>query len=130
SRDLRHFWPQMLSAFGTPPPAAFDYRTGDAVATAWGWTFTTDAARAPEFLDIRHASAAGLALTGSGATTVATAPLFRPGQPVQVAGAGNLSLVVAADAGGRLAFTVDLGTAHTLEQGTDAELLAAAGDPG
>ncbi|MGH7822636.1 MAG: alpha/beta hydrolase [Candidatus Binatia bacterium] len=59
---LHEFWPQMLDAFGSPPPAAFDFRTVDAPENrragngaplasnhrVWGWTFRADPARAPE----------------------------------------------------------------------------------
>ena len=141
SRDLRRWWPQMLAAFGesgqnslshdedSGSPSQFDYRTGDAAATVWDWTFRADPARAPEFLDIQHASAEGLLMTGSGATTITTAPLFRRGEQVKVAGAGPSPLNVRAGCDGRLTFTVDLGPAHSLEQDTDAERAAAAADP-
>ena len=66
NHDLRRFWPQMLSVLGAPAPREFSYRAGDASESVWGWTFTADPARAPEFLDVAHASAQGLKLTGSG----------------------------------------------------------------
>ena len=74
SLGLHRFWPQMLEAFGRRPPSQFDYRTGDAAAAVWGWTFAADPARAPEFLDVRNASGDGLKLTGSGHEAVITAP--------------------------------------------------------
>ena len=141
SRDLRRWWPQMLAAFrehgqnvpsqeeDTGSPSPFDYRTGDAVATVWGWQFRADPGRAPEFLDIRHASDEGLRATGSGATRITSAPVFQRGERVRVAGAGPLPLVVRAGCDGRLTFTVDLGPAHSLEQDTDAQRAAAAADP-
>jgi len=141
SRDLRRWWPQMLTAFGehgqnvpsqeedAGSPSPSDYRTGDAAATVWGWTFGADPARAPEFLDIRHASAEGLQVTGSGATRITTAPFFQRGERLRVAGAGPSPLVVRAGCDGRLTFTVDLGPAHSLEQDTDAQRAAAAADP-
>src|SRR5262249_16525487 len=46
NRGLRGFWPLMLRAFQRPLPRAFEYRTGDAAASVWGWTFTADPARA------------------------------------------------------------------------------------
>ena len=129
SRDLTYWWPQMLAALGTEPPAEFDYRTGETTATVWGWTFTADPARAPEFLDIHHASVSGVELTGSGTTTVTTGPVFHQGQRVVVSGAGGPAAVLFADSEGRLTFSVDLGPAHTLEQDTAAEISAAAQDP-
>jgi S-formylglutathione hydrolase FrmB len=117
SQDLRRFWPHMLDAFGQRPPSRFDYRTGDDVASVWGWAFGADSARAPEFLDVRDASAWGLALTGSGSESVVTAPLFGPYQRIEVIGAGQ-PRSVRADGAGRLAFTVDLGPPHIVEEGT------------
>jgi S-formylglutathione hydrolase FrmB len=128
NQDLRRFWPRMVHALGRRPPSEFDYRTGDAAASVWGWSFAADPARAPEFLDVRRASERGVALTGSGTTSVVTAPLFRPREQVAVDGAASCSQVVRADDAGRLAFVVDLGPAHTLEQGTAAQIAAAA-DP-
>jgi len=87
----------MLGAFGennsgqeedTGAPPSFDYRAGDTATAVWGWQFRADSARAPEFLDIRHASVDGLRLTGSGAASVTTPPFFRPGEIVSVAGGG------------------------------------------
>jgi S-formylglutathione hydrolase FrmB len=127
--DLRRFWPQMLAAFGAPLPAEFDYRTGDASASVWGWTFTADPTRAPEFLDVRGASNRGVRLTGSGVQSVVTAPLFRRGQIVRISGAALVPLIVRADGDGRVGFNVDLGPAHSLEQGTAEELTVAASNP-
>ncbi|MBS2026159.1 MAG: hypothetical protein JST92_27475, partial [Deltaproteobacteria bacterium] len=127
--DLKDFWPQMQRAFGDHAPREFDFSTGDASAGVYGWTFTADAARAPEFLSFTNVSRAGLRATGSGKTVVTTAALFEPGQYVLV-WAGGLSLsLVRADRDGRATFTIDLGRAHTLEQGTPEELAAAAADP-
>jgi S-formylglutathione hydrolase FrmB len=128
-QDLRRFWPQMLDAFGSRPPSEFDYRTGDAAASVWGWSFAADPARAPEFLGVHRASRHGVSLTGSGTTSVVTAPLFRAHEQVFVEGAGPFSGMARADDSGRLAVTVDLGPAHSLEQGTAAELAAEAADP-
>ncbi len=128
--DMRVFWPEMLSAFGRPDPRRFSYRTGDAVATVWGWTFAADPARAPEFLDADDASVAGVKLTGSGTARVTTAPLFGPRELVRVDGAGTFARVLRADDSGRLSFSVDLGPAHSLEQGTAAEVAAESADAG
>ena len=128
--DMRVFWPQMVAAFGDRSPKRFDYRTADTSASAWGWTFGADPTRAPEFLDARGASFAGLQLTGSGDTRVVTGALFGRRARVLVSGAGSLPLVVRADDRGRIAFPVDLGPAHSLEEGTAAEQAAAAADPG
>jgi S-formylglutathione hydrolase FrmB len=131
-RDLKLFWPIMLGAFGHPPPVSFDYRTADSAQhtvglranSVYGWTFTPDAARAPEFLDVHNASRHGVTLTGSGLTSVTTAPLFDPGQTVGITGAGGSPATVQADNTGRLSLKVDLGAPHTLQQYTLAERLA------
>jgi S-formylglutathione hydrolase FrmB len=127
--DLPAFWQQMLAAFGRHAPREFDYRTGEATAEVWGWQFTADATRAPEFLDVRGASGRGVQLTGSGKEVVTTGPLFYPGEWVGIDASGASFQRVRADGGGRLNFSVDLGPAHLVEQGTDAELALASSDP-
>lgn len=104
---IHNFWDVMVRSFGRRAPASFDYRSVFADSTAWGWTFRADPRRAPEFLEVRGASAAGLTLIGSGATTVVTPPLFAPGEVVAVEGA--LPAAARADAGGRLTLAADLG---------------------
>jgi hypothetical protein len=127
--DLPAFWAQMQAAFGRRAPRQFDYRTGDAIAAVWGWQFTADPTRAPEFLDVRGASVSGLTLTGSGHQAVTTGPLFDPGEWIGIKGANAGFQRVRADGAGRLTFSVALGPAHVLEQGTDAELALASTDP-
>ena len=127
--DLRRFWPEMLAAFGRPDPQRFSYRTGDAFASLWGWTFSADPSRAPEFLDAHDVSREGLMLTGSGTASVQTPRLFWPGEVVTVEGATSHWLRVRADAEGRLTFPVDLGPAHGLEEGTTEQIAAQASDP-
>jgi S-formylglutathione hydrolase FrmB len=126
--DLPSFWTQMLDAFGRRVPRQFDYRTGVAIARVWGWQLTADASRAPEFLDVRAASAAGITLTGSGHELVTTAATFDPDEWVGIDGASATSQRVRADSSGRLSFSVDLGPAHLLEEGSDAELALASTD--
>jgi hypothetical protein len=108
----------MMSLFAHPvePPAAFDYRSADPAFSVWGWELGVDANRAMEFLDIEDASRGGLVLTGSGATSVVTAPLFGAGERVRVADDAGRSSLVAADEEGRLHFSVDLGPAHDVQQ--------------
>ncbi len=128
--DLRRFWPQMLAAFGRPDPRRFSYRTGDAVASVWGWTFTADPSRAAEFLDAQDVSRDGLTLTGSGTESVRTPRFFWPGEDVTVEGSESRTLDVRADGEGRLTFPVDLGPAHGLEQGTAAQMAVQTSAPG
>jgi hypothetical protein len=128
--DLCVFWPEMVRAFGRPAPGRFSYRTGDATASVWGWSFAADPSRAPEFLDAKDVSREGLTLTGSGTESVTTPRFFGPGETVTVQGAATGALRVRAGGDGRLTFPVDLGPAHSLEQGTDAQVAAQASNPG
>jgi S-formylglutathione hydrolase FrmB len=104
---LHAFWDVMVRSFGRKPPKSFDYRTVFADATVWGWTFRADAARAPEFLEVRGASPSGLTLIGSGTETVVTPRLFEPGERVAVEGAAPA--VATADGDGRITIRADLG---------------------
>lgn len=114
TRGLHSFWPLMLRSFGRPPPGRFDYRTADAEASAWGWTFRADERRAPELLEVRGASRSGLLLVGSGTETVVTGPLFRPRALVRVTGARPAR--ARADSRGRLTVAVDLGPPNAAAQ--------------
>jgi len=88
----------------------------------WDWSFAADPIRAREFVNIRHASRAGITLIGSGTETVTTAPYFHPNQIVHLSN-GQL---IRADRTGRLSLGVNLGPAHTLQQYTAAADLAEA----
>jgi S-formylglutathione hydrolase FrmB len=114
SRALHRFWDLMLKSFGRAAPERFDFRSAGSEFEAWGWAFRADAKRAPEFLEVRGASADGLTLVGSGKTTLVTAGLFEPGQRVSVTGAAPAS--VEADADGRLTLAVDLGPPNATAQ--------------
>ena len=124
-RTLHRFWPRMMDAFGIPPRDSFDMRSADGVFSEWGWSFETDAERAPEFLDVTDASARSATLTGSGGTTVRTASIFRPRQPIRVFD-GTSERVVRADARGQLRFVADLGGPHTHQQYTPTQRAAEA----
>jgi S-formylglutathione hydrolase FrmB len=125
---LAQFWAQMLASFGAAPPASFDYRAADRAVSVWGWSFRADRRRAAEFLDIRDASGEGVTLTGSGTETVTTAPYFAPGATVGLTGAREPR--AAADADGRITFTVDLGPPHPYQQYTAQARLAGQDEPG
>lgn len=104
---LHAFWDVMVKSFGRAAPRRFDYRTIFSDATVWGWTFRADPRRAPEFLELRGASADGLTLIGSGTETVITPRLFEPGETVLVQGAAPARAT--ADGDGRLTIAADLG---------------------
>ena len=104
---LHAFWDLMTRSFGRRAPERFDYRSIFPEARAWGWTFRADEKRAPEFVEVRHASSDGLTLIGSGTQTVITPRLFSPGERVGVTGAAPARAT--ADAEGRLTLAADLG---------------------
>jgi S-formylglutathione hydrolase FrmB len=106
-RDLHDFWPRMLRAFGSPPPARFRYRTAEPDFSVWGWRFRADPARAAEFLDVSDGTSSALTLTGSGAEMLTTPARYRPGQTVRVTGAKPTTAT--ADSRGRVTVTVGLG---------------------
>jgi hypothetical protein len=124
-RELHDWLPTLAHTFGTRPPVNFRYRNAEPSFSAWGWSFTADPRRAPEFLDVTDASCSGVTLTGSGTTTVTTGQCFPPGAPVTVGGANLI-----ADRTGRVHFTADLGLPHSAQQytvaGTAAELAGGA----
>jgi S-formylglutathione hydrolase FrmB len=106
-RGLHAFWGVMVRSFGRPAPRSFDYRSVFAEARAWGWTFRADPRRAPEFVEVRGASADGLTLVGSGTETVITPRVFEPGERVSVSGAAPATAT--ADGEGRITIAADLG---------------------
>lgn len=113
-RALRAFWDVMTQSFGRDAPRTFDFRSAAADFEAWGWTFRVDPKRAPEFLEIRDASASGVVLVGSGTVTAVTPAVAEPGQRVIVSGARPAS--AEADREGRLTLAVDLGPPNTTAQ--------------
>ena len=85
----------------------------------------TSVTSASFYLDTpRRNAPIGVTLTGSGRTTVATAPLFAPGSTVTLDGAEEATAI--ADTEGRITFTVDLGAPHEFDQYSPGAALAAA----
>lgn len=110
--------PGILRTFENPAPRpSFDYRSIQPRFDIGGWRFGTDPLRALEFLDLHGVGRSGLALTGSGSTTVRTPAYFRPGSTVIVE-VGDTRRAVTADPQGRLQFTVRLGAPHHAQQFT------------
>jgi S-formylglutathione hydrolase FrmB len=149
---LTAWLPTLLATFADPPPppAAFDHRSAEQQVSVWGWSFTAHRP-AVELLDLTGVSPAGLSLTGSGPVDVVTPPTYVPGAsylltsraagvltvpvglvpPLGTVGAGPVAeRAVSADDEGRLAFTVDLGPAHTVNQWSPEGVLAEAAAPG
>ena len=96
------------------PPATFSYRSARPSFSAWDWHFGVHR-EVREFLYLRNISATGFTVTGSGSLDVTTAPLYVPGRSYTVT-AGGGQQIVAADPDGRLAFTLDLGPSHQVQQ--------------
>lgn len=115
-REIHAWWEPMFQAFGRPDPISFDHRRADPSFDVWGWSFTADPTRAPEFLTVTGAAPAGIRLTGSGTETVITDGYFLPGEVVTLSGAVEPNAVASSD--GRISFHVDLGPAHEFQQYT------------
>src|SRR5262249_46599977 len=100
-RELHRWWPRMARAMGRPSPSSFVCSSGDAAFAVWGWQSGAEAARAPEFLEVR-ATSRSLTLIGSGQTTVVTPVVATAGAPVRMSD----GRVERAGADGRLRFVV------------------------
>jgi hypothetical protein len=88
------------------------------------WGYDVSVARSTrEFLDLTNVTATGMRIQGSGRATITTAPIYAPGSPHAITGAGLVRRTVLADASGRLRFDVDLGGSHRYEESSAAEML-------
>ena len=114
--ELEKFLPKMAAAWAEPPPppAKFSYRSIASRFAVWGWSFQTHR-NVAEFTYLRGVGRSGLDVIGSGRLGVVSAPLYTPGARYRVSRAGT-ERVVAADADGRLSFSIDLGPAHRGQQ--------------
>ena len=117
-RELTDTFQSFAKVLAAPPPAPpwFDYMSIKPSFDVWGWHVQADPKRALEFMRMDTVGRRGLTLTGSGMTTVVTAPLFRVVRSVAVSG-GTPSVAVP-DSAGRISFKVDLGPADTDQQYT------------
>lgn len=104
------------------PPATFDFRSIKPRFSAWGWEFRAYR-NVREFVYLSDVGVAGLDVIGSGTLDVITAPLYAAGRTYRVT-AGSVAQGVTADGNGRLAFRLDLGPSHTMQQlqFTDADI--------
>ncbi len=87
-RGLRRALPEFQRVFDgdVPTPAQVNFRLPDNTINAWGWTIAFDAARQPAWTTLSSADATGFTLTGTGAATVTTPPLFPAGKAYKAAG--------------------------------------------
>jgi hypothetical protein len=133
--DLHQAWPFIADVFAHPAgyPASWSHRSMEPAFGDWGWQATTHR-DVVEFLELDGVSSGGMTLRGSGAVSLVSAPLYRPGGAyalsVSGAQAGVSPTTAVADAAGRLSFDVTLGPSHSLQQYTPRERAAEAGDPG
>jgi S-formylglutathione hydrolase FrmB len=101
--DLREFLPIATAAFANPPAAPplvpFDFTSGAADFSAWGWRFRPDHADQAALVRVQDVEASGLHLFGDGIVRVDTAPLYSPGATYVINGVRHV-----VDAGGRLHF--------------------------
>ena len=111
-RGLRRALPEFQRVFDgdVPTPAQVNFRLPDNTINAWGWTIAFDAARQPAWTTLSSADATGFTLTGTGAATVTTPPLFPAGKAYKAAG-----VTVTAAPDGRLTIPVDLGAGSTAQ---------------
>lgn len=115
-RDLRQFLAWLGPHVGAPVPrpSAFSFHTAREHFAAWGWRFTSHR-DVRENLYLKHVSAHGLGVTGSGGLDVTTPALYRPGKTYDVTSDGGPEAVVAGRRG-RLHFHLDLGPSHETQQ--------------
>lgn len=111
-------------------PDTFDFRSIDDVVDIYGFRFSNDAQRAVEFLTLTDVSRDGMTVRGSGTLEVRTPARYVPRRAYKVRGTGLGEQVVKAGRRGRLAFEVDLGPAHTANQGSAAAVAAEAATAG
>ncbi|MFD1541000.1 alpha/beta hydrolase [Nonomuraea guangzhouensis] len=114
-RDLREFvsWLKPLLRPRVSAPSALPVSTARASFTAWGWMFQAQRkVREFAYLTVRRNA---LTATGSGRLDVVTPPNRQSGRryPIKI---GDRTRVVTADRHGRLAFSIDLGPSHTVQQ--------------
>ena len=122
-----HLADPIPSAAQLPPlqqPDTFDFRSIDDVVDIYGYRFSNDAQRAVEFLTLTDVSRGGMTLRGSGTVKVRTAARYVPRRTYRVSGTGMGEQVVKASRRGRLAFEVDLGPAHSANEGSAAAVAA------
>jgi S-formylglutathione hydrolase FrmB len=97
-----------------PEPTAFDYESIEPEFDVWGWHVAADPRRALEFMRLENVGERGMIVSGSGLTTITSAPLFK-GAALVVLGGATASTAIP-DEAGRITFGVDLGPADTVQQ--------------
>lgn len=127
-RGLRRLLPDLIRTFADPPPPAspFSFRAIEPRYGVYGWEVEIDRP-ALEFSELRDADRRGFTLSGSGTAIVTTAPLYTPGERLDVrltSGSGIERRRLLADEDRRLRIRVPLGPGNPYQQYSP---LAAAG---
>jgi S-formylglutathione hydrolase FrmB len=113
NRDLNQTLPDIMTALRTArTPKRITYTSIDPRFGAWGWTVDLDR-KVLEFATLSNAGRSGFSLSGTGAGTVTTAPLYRARATYVARGRR-----VRADRRGRLRIPVSLGPASTAQEYT------------
>jgi S-formylglutathione hydrolase FrmB len=120
NHDLQETLPGLMQVFAEhrPAPSPFSYRAIERRYEIYGWTVSMDRP-AVEFSSLDDARASGFRLSGSGAGTVDTGPLYQPGATYVVTMRGESGAVSAAHVAGsdgRLHLDVPLGPANPAQQ--------------
>jgi S-formylglutathione hydrolase FrmB len=124
-------WHTFVSAarshFVAPPtnPPMWRYKTTDRDFGLWGYRFHVDRFNT-EFLELQNVRSAGFSVTGTGAFTVRTPRLYRPGEAYRIVTAGpegSSAQTILADRSGRLSFVARLASSRVADQ--DSKLEAA-----
>jgi S-formylglutathione hydrolase FrmB len=120
ARDLKQTLPQVMDAFANPPapPARVRIEAVEPRYGAYGWRVRIERP-ALEFSRLADARKRGFKLTGSGAATVVTPPLYRPRQRfrVRIAGGDDPGTTVRrAGRRGRLTVQIALGPGNEAQQ--------------
>jgi S-formylglutathione hydrolase FrmB len=129
TRDLQSSMPKIMDDFAhpAPMPAQFTYTSAEDQYSVYGWRVSTHRT-AQEFSTLEGASARGFSLAGSGAATVVTPRVYRPGVHYRVRLSGDQvsarTLSLAAGRDRRLRIEVPLGPANSYQEDT-AQALAA-----
>ena len=127
-RDLQLTLPDVMATFAHPPapPSPFSFTAAEPSYEIYGWNVSI-VRPALELSTLSGAGADGFELSGSGAATVTTAPLYGPGTLHEVTIADGPSITrttVMADHDGRLSVPVALGPGNPDQQYTPAAQLA------
>lgn len=120
NRSLERTLPMFMQVFAEhrPAPSPFSYRSIEQTYDIYGWTVSMNRP-VVEFSALDNVTKDGFRLSGSGAATVTSPPVYEPGRSytatMRTAG-GQMSSIAAADGDGRITLHVPLGPANLTQQ--------------